>query len=141
MPTGKVTEHFAWSEFGLLADASPRELLAVRCLATYVLEPARQEIQMPVTITSGFRTRDRNKRVGGATHSQHLYAEAADVVPSRNVACECPISRPCRECDSALTALELALRPRAYSIARYPRHVHVALPSGDLVFHAAPWRP
>jgi len=34
----------------------------------------------PITINSGYRTPAHNKRVGGASKSQHLYGKAADIV-------------------------------------------------------------
>lgn len=34
----------------------------------------------PITINSGYRTAAHNKRVGGASRSQHLYGKAADIV-------------------------------------------------------------
>lgn len=33
----------------------------------------------PITITSGYRTPSHNKKVGGASNSQHLYGRAADI--------------------------------------------------------------
>lgn len=33
---------------------------------------------MPITITSGYRTSERNEKAGGAVSSQHLKAAAAD---------------------------------------------------------------
>ena len=48
-----------------------------------ILQPLRDHIGMPITITSGYRSSDVNKAVGGVSSSQHLDGCAADcVVPS-----------------------------------------------------------
>jgi zinc D-Ala-D-Ala carboxypeptidase len=53
------------------------------------LEVYRDAVRGPVSIVSGYRCRARNKQVGGAEDSQHLYGGAADVsyaLPDRTVA-------------------------------------------------------
>ena len=44
-----------------------------------VLQKIRDHFNAAVTITSGYRTETYNKKVGGATYSQHLYGKAADI--------------------------------------------------------------
>ena len=44
-----------------------------------VLQKVRDHFGKAVTITSAFRTASHNKKVGGATYSQHLYGKAADI--------------------------------------------------------------
>lgn len=44
-----------------------------------VLQQIRNHFNAPVTIDSGYRTVTKNKAVGGATYSQHLYGMAADI--------------------------------------------------------------
>ena len=43
----------------------------------------RDVIDAPITISSGYRTVSHNKKVGGAKHSQHLTASAADFHQSK----------------------------------------------------------
>ncbi|WP_424475394.1 D-Ala-D-Ala carboxypeptidase family metallohydrolase [Oceanobacillus kimchii] len=44
------------------------------------LETLRYELgNKPISINSGYRTKSHNKRVGGASKSQHLYGKAADI--------------------------------------------------------------
>ena len=55
-------------------------------LCANVLQPLREIIQVPIVITSGFRSFDVNTIVGGASNSQHLEGKAADfIVPSMNL--------------------------------------------------------
>lgn len=44
-----------------------------------ILQRIRDHFGKAVTITSAFRTASHNKKVGGATYSQHLYGTAADI--------------------------------------------------------------
>ena len=48
-------------------------------LARYLLQPIR-DAWGPVNVTSGFRCKELNERVGGSPRSQHLLGEAADIV-------------------------------------------------------------
>tara|TARA_R100000005_G_C4936995_1_gene163316 strand:+ start:214 stop:540 length:327 start_codon:yes stop_codon:yes gene_type:complete len=43
------------------------------------LQKIREEIGIPIRIMSGYRSPEYNKRVGGATRSQHVLAKAADL--------------------------------------------------------------
>ena len=44
-----------------------------------VLQKIRDHFKAAVTVNSGYRTPDYNKKVDGATYSQHLYGKAADI--------------------------------------------------------------
>lgn len=48
-------------------------------LCQLVLDPARAELNAPITVTSGFRCRALNVAVGGVSNSQHLTGCAADL--------------------------------------------------------------
>jgi|TARA_A100001015_G_scaffold303992_1_gene394513 uncharacterized protein YcbK (DUF882 family) len=43
------------------------------------LQKIRERIGIPIRIMSGYRSPEYNKRVGGATRSQHVLAKAADL--------------------------------------------------------------
>lgn len=45
----------------------------------YKLEHARELAAIPFKITSGYRTADHNKSVGGVPNSSHLIGVAADI--------------------------------------------------------------
>lgn len=55
------------------------EIANLRALAANILQPLRDAIDRPITVTSGFRSRKVNAAVGGAATSQHLRGEAADI--------------------------------------------------------------
>lgn len=52
--------------------------LAFLCLE--VLQPLRDTLQQPIIVTSGFRSKQLNKAVGGVSNSYHLQGMAADIL-------------------------------------------------------------
>lgn len=44
-----------------------------------VLDPLREKFGKPIIVSSGFRSKDLNRAVGGAASSQHMKGEAADI--------------------------------------------------------------
>lgn len=49
-------------------------------LIIYCLQPLRNLLNKPILITSGFRSKDLNNKVGGVKNSQHLNGCAADFI-------------------------------------------------------------
>ena len=45
-----------------------------------LLDILRETIKKPVIVTSGYRTPEHNKKVGGAKYSYHMRGMAADIV-------------------------------------------------------------
>ena len=52
---------------------------ALETLVKNVLDPARELLKSAISVNSGFRSPEVNKAIGGATNSQHLKGEAADL--------------------------------------------------------------
>ncbi|NCO74177.1 MAG: DUF882 domain-containing protein, partial [Cyanobacteria bacterium] len=50
----------------------------LKTLAEKILQPVRDHYNLPVVVSSGFRSLSVNRAVGGSTRSQHLTGEAAD---------------------------------------------------------------
>lgn len=48
-------------------------------LVENVLDPLREAYGRPIIVTSGYRSPKLNKAVGGATTSQHMLGQAADI--------------------------------------------------------------
>lgn len=55
------------------------QIQALNHLANHVLQPLRDLVDAPITVTSGFRCAKLNERIGGAINSQHRFGEAADI--------------------------------------------------------------
>lgn len=77
------------SRSGLRNAPNHDQTLALVALCTNVLQPLRDRIRRPIVVTSGFRSPTINRRIGGASASQHCKGQAADfIVPGlelRNV--------------------------------------------------------
>lgn len=83
----QLSKNFKVKEFAC-HDGSDRVLI---CQETVdILQAVRDYFGQPITINSGYRTPSYNKKVGGATNSQHVKGTAADIkvkgVPSWAVA-------------------------------------------------------
>jgi hypothetical protein len=89
-PDGMITANFSLREMihsdiaardGILNVPNGKHLDALTALCENVLQPLRDQLGVPVRISSGFRGRALNshKEVGGAPNSQHLRGEAADI--------------------------------------------------------------
>ena len=72
----KVSNNFRVREFAC-QDGSDPVFIADKLVN--ILQAIRNHFGQPVNITSGYRTVSHNKKVGGATYSQHIYGTAADI--------------------------------------------------------------
>jgi len=61
-----------------------KEVENLEFLVDLILDPAREKLGKPITISSGFRSQAVNKAVGGVSSSQHTKGEAADLICSDN---------------------------------------------------------
>lgn len=71
-----LSSHFKVREFACSDGTDP---VFISPELVTILEKIRTHFGKPVIINSGYRTVAKNKSVGGATHSQHLYGMAADI--------------------------------------------------------------
>lgn len=87
----KLSLHFTLSEFTYSETAqrknidntpSPNAIANIKALCEEVLEPAREEYGRAMIISSGYRSEQLNKAVGGAKTSHHMTGCAADIVCS-----------------------------------------------------------
>lgn len=78
----KLTEHFDLDEFSCHDSCPvPSQYLANVTKLAQALEVLRAELGgKAITIASGYRTKEWNDSHGGAEHSQHMTASAADLV-------------------------------------------------------------
>ena len=77
-----------------------------------ILQKIRDHFGKAVMINSAFRTASHNKKVGGATYSQHLYGKAADIKVSGVAA-------------SVVADFVETLMPSTGGIGRYSTFTHV----------------
>jgi len=78
----KLSEHFELSEFLSpdFATVPPLVLSNLKRLAAK-LEEVRKELgNKPIIVTSGYRTPEHNRKVGGEKNSFHMRGLAADIV-------------------------------------------------------------
>lgn len=83
-----LSQHFKLSEFeasrkaeehGIANIAPPEAVENLRRLCMCTLEPLREELGLPVIITSGYRTKKLNDMLAHSTvRSQHMAGQAAD---------------------------------------------------------------
>ncbi|MEG4800137.1 D-Ala-D-Ala carboxypeptidase family metallohydrolase [Microcoleus sp. ARI1-B5] len=66
--------------WGIDNTPNAKEIENLRALCEKILQPARDALG-PIKITSGFRSKELNEKVGGAENSDHRLGFAADVIP------------------------------------------------------------
>jgi hypothetical protein len=81
-------QHFAWAEFevtrtGIANTAPPEARARILALVAEVLDPLRRHVGAPLTVTSGYRSPEVNRSVGGTSTSDHLSGGAVDLRPPR----------------------------------------------------------
>lgn len=87
----KLSEHFELEEFkksdvaarkGIVNNPGECEVTALQNLVINLLQPLRNKYGKQMVISSGYRSPELNKAVGGVPASQHVKGEAADVACS-----------------------------------------------------------
>ena len=84
-----LTEHFSMKELTHSQTAikngipnipkDPQVVTNLTLLCEKVLEPLREGMKCPIRISSGYRSPELNKLIGGAKASQHNIGEAVDI--------------------------------------------------------------
>ena len=85
----KLTANFALHEFlrsqtaarhGISMDPPIEVIDNLRRLCVDILQPLREHVGVPITISSGFRPLELNTLIGGSTTSAHMDGRAADII-------------------------------------------------------------
>lgn len=71
-------------KYGIDNKCKKEHVAALTNLIDKVLDPLREDWGKPITVNSGFRSAELNKKVGGASNSQHMAGEAADITAGNN---------------------------------------------------------
>lgn len=86
---GTISSDFSFREFevsskarqagipNVISTAEVRD--NIKALVVNVLQPLRDRYGKPMPVNSGYRCQELNRLVGGASSSQHLKGEAADI--------------------------------------------------------------
>ena len=83
-----MTPHFTLPELTLSQEAtrkgmknipSARHIINLGKLCNEILEPLRESVAAPISVSSGFRTPEVNEAVGGSRTSDHCDGRAADI--------------------------------------------------------------
>ncbi len=77
----RLTKNFSLSEFDCKDGSEmPSELLPNVLELAENLQVLRDFVGVPISLNSAYRTLEYNRKIGGATNSQHLLGKAADIV-------------------------------------------------------------
>jgi zinc D-Ala-D-Ala carboxypeptidase len=133
----KLSPHFTLAEMtrsqvalrrGIVNAPNPVQIDNLERLAAMILEPIRDILGVPLSVSSGYRNAELNRLVGGARNSAHMQGLAADIVPVgmdlRHAfdlirATELPYEQLIIECDAWLhvSAPNEGARPRRSTLA------------------------
>jgi hypothetical protein len=84
----KISEHLDLSELirsesakrnGISNMPTEAHIANLKLLAEKIFEPIRNNFRCPIHVSSGYRSKELNAKVGGATTSQHSSGEAIDL--------------------------------------------------------------
>ena len=105
----EAIEYFKVREF---ASKDGEDLIRISPALLDVLHDIRHHFHAPVIVTSAFRTKSHNKKVGGAKKSTHLVGIAADIMV-KGVA------------PAKVAAYADTLLPESGGIGQYKNFVHI----------------
>lgn len=75
----EFTESATARKHGIVNEPPPEAVENLKALCAHTLEPLREALGLPIVITSGYRSRALNDRVGHRSdRSQHMKGQAAD---------------------------------------------------------------
>jgi uncharacterized protein YcbK (DUF882 family) len=76
----KLSTNFSLSEFASADGTAPNnEVLKNLTELAKNLEVLRKHLGQPIRVTSGFRSREHNRKIGGAVNSFHVLGMASDI--------------------------------------------------------------
>jgi hypothetical protein len=73
----ELTKSEAATRLGLDNDPTQEIISSLQALVNHILQPVRDKFG-PVVVTSGYRSPEVNKAIGGSTTSDHCKGQAAD---------------------------------------------------------------
>jgi hypothetical protein len=67
------------SRLGIDNTPEAWEIHNLRAVAENVFQPIRDHFGVPIGVSSGYRSKELNKAIGGSKYSQHMIGEALDI--------------------------------------------------------------
>lgn len=83
-----ISEHLTLAELirsesakrnGITNMPTPEHIANLKLLAEHIFEPIRANFRCPILISSGYRSKELNAKIGGAMTSQHSLGQAIDI--------------------------------------------------------------
>ena len=112
-PNYYVTEHFMYCDF-ICPCCDRIKLVPGFYKHVSLLERMRLEVGFPIVVTSGYRCKSHNARIGGAPRSWHLLF-ATDVRPEDN------------DSEKLMAMYDIAVELNFGVIGLYEAHMHIDL--------------
>jgi zinc D-Ala-D-Ala carboxypeptidase len=84
----KISEHLYLAEvirsesakrYGISNMPTEEHIANFKLLADNIFEPIRNHFKCPILISSGYRSKDLNNKIGGSKTSQHCFGQAIDI--------------------------------------------------------------
>lgn len=79
LSVAEVTKSATAIKHDISNEPTIEHLENLKALAQNVFQPLREHFGKPIGITSGYRSEELNKRIGGSSTSQHCKGEAIDI--------------------------------------------------------------
>ena len=76
---GEVVRSAAAKKLGIDNNPTKEHLENLKIIAKEVFQPTRDYFGVPIFISSGYRSKELNKKVGGSKTSQHAFGMALDL--------------------------------------------------------------
>lgn len=64
---------------GIANEPTVTHLINLKAVAENIFQPCREHFGKPLRVTSGYRSKELNKAIGGSNNSQHSKGEALDM--------------------------------------------------------------
>jgi len=64
---------------GITNMPPPEHIANLKLLAEHIFEPIRANFRCPILISSGYRSKELNDKIGGSNSSQHSLGQAIDI--------------------------------------------------------------
>jgi len=75
----EVTKSATAIRKGISNEPTIEHLENLKAVAENIFQPLRDKFAVPIAITSGYRSADLNKAIGGSSTSQHCKGQAIDI--------------------------------------------------------------